>query len=175
MHSFSNFGQRSCPVLAGHNLWHLFTSYVTLFIHTILYYAYYCITIPARSANTITTIVFCDKYNKYMFDFIDINSFISVSGYIDLNPSAWLFLGAYYAVKTALLSAPPPRFKLNARSNNSLKYILPQHIKKSQLLEIKIIKWKCLYTKITPTDYAIVLKNKLQKNLYPPTLMTQHF
>ena len=56
MYSFINFGQRSCPVLAGHNLWHLFASYVTLFIHTILYYAYYCITIPGRTANTNTTI-----------------------------------------------------------------------------------------------------------------------
>ena len=57
MHSFSNFGQRSCPVLSGHNLRHLFASYATLFIHTILYYAYYCITIPGRTANTNTTIV----------------------------------------------------------------------------------------------------------------------
>jgi cytochrome bd-type quinol oxidase subunit 1 len=56
MHSFSNFGLRSCPVLSGHNIWHLFASYVTLFIHTILYYAYYCITIPGRTANTNTTI-----------------------------------------------------------------------------------------------------------------------
>ena len=56
MHSFINFGQRSCPVLAGHNLWHMFASYVTLSIHTILYYAYYCITIPGRTANTNTTI-----------------------------------------------------------------------------------------------------------------------
>ena len=53
MHSFINFGQRSCPVLAGHNLWHLFVSYVTIFIHTILYYAYYRITIPGRPANTM--------------------------------------------------------------------------------------------------------------------------
>ena len=56
MHSFINFGQRSCPVLAGHNLWHLFVSYVTIFIHTILYYAYYCITIPGGTANINTTI-----------------------------------------------------------------------------------------------------------------------
>jgi len=62
MHSFSKFGQISCPVFVGHNLWHLFASYVTLFIHTILYYAYYCITIPGRPANTNTTIFFCDTY-----------------------------------------------------------------------------------------------------------------
>ena len=53
MHSFINFGQRSCPVLSGHNLCHLFASCVTLFIHAILYYAYYCITIPGRPTNTI--------------------------------------------------------------------------------------------------------------------------
>ena len=56
MHYFSNFIQRSCPVLSCHNLWHLFASFATLFIHTILYHAYYCITIPERRANTITTI-----------------------------------------------------------------------------------------------------------------------
>ena len=55
MHYFSTFSQMSCPVLSCHNLWHLFASFATLFIHSILYYAYY-ITIPVLRANTITTI-----------------------------------------------------------------------------------------------------------------------
>jgi hypothetical protein len=29
-----------------------------------------------------------------------------------------------------------------------------------------------MFTKLTLTDYAIVVKNKLQKNLHQPTLMT---
>ena len=46
---------------------------------------------------------FCRKYqyNKYMFNFIDIYSFIPVSGCVDMGPSALLFPGGYNAVKTA--------------------------------------------------------------------------
>ena len=47
---------------------------------------------------------FCWKYqyNKYMFNFIDIYSFIHASGCVGISPSALLCLGAYNAVKTAL-------------------------------------------------------------------------
>ena len=47
---------------------------------------------------------FCWKYqyNKYMFNFIDIYSFIPVIGYIGMGSSSLLCLGAYHAVKTAL-------------------------------------------------------------------------
>ena len=37
-----------------------------------------------------------------MFNFIDIYSFIPVSGCVGIGPSALLYLGAYYAVKTTL-------------------------------------------------------------------------
>jgi hypothetical protein len=37
-----------------------------------------------------------------MFNFIDIYSFISVSGCVGMDPSALLFPGAYNVVKTAL-------------------------------------------------------------------------
>ena len=37
-----------------------------------------------------------------MFNFIDIYSFIHVSGCVGISPSALLCLGAYNAVKTAL-------------------------------------------------------------------------
>ena len=76
MHYVSNFGQISCPVLAGHNLWHLFALHVTLFIHTILYYAYYCITIPGRPANTNTTIFFCGRSPVLPSSFYELEVFV---------------------------------------------------------------------------------------------------
>jgi hypothetical protein len=47
---------------------------------------------------------FCWKYqyNKYMYNFIDIYSFIPVSSCVGVGPSALLCTEAYYAVKTAL-------------------------------------------------------------------------
>ena len=38
-----------------------------------------------------------------MFNFIDICSFIPVSGCVDMGPSALLFPGGYNVVKTAFL------------------------------------------------------------------------
>ena len=48
---------------------------------------------------------FCWKYqyNKYMFNFINIYSFITVSGCAGMGPSALLYQGAYTVVKTVLL------------------------------------------------------------------------
>ena len=48
---------------------------------------------------------FCWKYpyNKYMFNFIDIYSFIPVSGCVSSGPIALLCPGGYNAVKTALV------------------------------------------------------------------------
>jgi hypothetical protein len=49
---------------------------------------------------------FCWKYqyNKYIFNFIDIYSFIPVSGYVAMGLSALLCPGVYNVVKTALYS-----------------------------------------------------------------------
>jgi len=42
------------------------------------------------------------QYNRYMFNFIDIYSFILVGGCVDMGPSALVCPEAYNAVKTAL-------------------------------------------------------------------------
>ena len=42
------------------------------------------------------------KYNKYVFNIIDIYSFISVCGCVGRGPSALLCPGAYNAVKMTL-------------------------------------------------------------------------
>ena len=42
------------------------------------------------------------QYNQYMFDFINIYSFISVSGCVGMAPSALFCTGSNNAVKTAL-------------------------------------------------------------------------
>ena len=49
---------------------------------------------------------FCLKfqYNKYMFNFIDIYSFIPVSGFVGMSRSALIFPGAYNAAKMALFT-----------------------------------------------------------------------
>jgi len=43
------------------------------------------------------------QYNKYLFNFIDIYSFIPVSGYVVMGPTALLCWGAYNAVKMYIL------------------------------------------------------------------------
>ena len=50
---------------------------------------------------------FCRKYhyNKYMFNFIHIYSFIPVSGFAGIDPSVLLCPGAFDAVKMVLLAA----------------------------------------------------------------------
>jgi hypothetical protein len=62
---------------------------------------------------------FCWKYqyNQYMFNFIDIYSFISVSGCVGRGPSALLCPWAYNFVKTALS-------KWEHKSENKLNIIL---------------------------------------------------
>ena len=49
---------------------------------------------------------FCWKYqyNKYLFNFIDIYSFIPASGCVSMGPSALLWPGACNVVKTALIT-----------------------------------------------------------------------
>ena len=42
------------------------------------------------------------QYNQYMFDFINIYSFISVSGCVGMASSALFYMGANNAVKMAL-------------------------------------------------------------------------
>jgi hypothetical protein len=44
-----------------------------------------------------------NEYNKYMFNFIDIYIFIPVSDCVGRVPGALFCLGAYNAVKTALV------------------------------------------------------------------------
>jgi hypothetical protein len=116
----------------------------------------------------------CVQYNKYMFNFIDINSFISVSGYIDLNFSAWLFPGAYCAVKTALLRPPSPTLRLNARSNKSLIYFTTTY------QQITVTwnhnnKMKMSVYKNNPDRLCSCVKNKLQKNLQWLSIFKQIF
>jgi hypothetical protein len=45
-------------------------------------------------------------YNEYMFNFIDIHSFIPVSSCVDMGPRALLYQGFRYAVRMALFETP---------------------------------------------------------------------